>query len=113
MAGRAPYILTTTSIIKCTHGGALVLQTTNTQLKIDGAPALLETDIHPVVGCPFTVGPRPSPCVRVEWEAGAVQTKVNGVKVLVDTSIGRCIGADGATQGIAIILSTQMKVHGT
>ena len=29
------------------------LITTNTEALIDGAPALLQTDVHPVVGCTF------------------------------------------------------------
>ena len=104
------YILTTMSQIKCTHGGTAMLTTTNTMIKIDGAPALLETDVHPVVGCPFTVpGPKPQPCIRIEWTAGATMCKSNGTKVLVQSSVGKCISAEGAIQGIAIIAQTQMK----
>lgn len=104
------YILTTMSQIKCTHGGTAMLTTANTMVKIDGMPALFETDIHPVVGCPFTVpGPKPQPCVRIEWTAGAEMCKSNGIKVLIQSSVGKCISAEGATQGLAIIAQTQMK----
>lgn len=104
------FILTTLSQVKCTHGGTATLITANVKLKIDGAPALLESDIHPVVGCPFTVPPgKPQPCIRIEWTAGAIKCKVDGTKVLIKTSIGKCISAEGATQGIAIIAQTQMK----
>jgi hypothetical protein len=104
------YILTTMSQVKCTHGGTAMLTTANTMVKIDGAPALLETDIHPVVGCPFTVpGPKPQPCINIEWTAGATMCKSNGTKVLVKSSVGKCISAEGATQGLAIIAQTQMK----
>jgi hypothetical protein len=103
------YILTTASQVKCTHGGTAMLTTANTMIKIDGAPALLETDIHPVVGCPFTVVLKPQPCIRIEWTAGATMCKSNGTKVLVQSSVGKCISAEGATQGLAIIAQTQMK----
>ena len=107
MAGN---ILTTMSQIKCTHGGTAILATANIVAKVDGAPALLETDIHPVAGCPFTVpGPKPQPCIRIEWTGGANMCKSNGTKVLTHSSIGKCINAEGATQGIAIIAQTQMK----
>src|SRR2546421_657908 len=49
-------LLTTTSTVMCPHGGQATLGTTNTDAVIDGAPALLQTDQHPVVGCPYTVG---------------------------------------------------------
>jgi hypothetical protein len=79
-------------------------------LKVDGAAALLESDIHTVAGCIFTVPPgKPQPCVRIEWQAGATTCKVDGTAVLVKTSVGKCISAEGATQGVAIILMTQMK----
>jgi hypothetical protein len=103
------YVLTTTSQVKCTHGGTAILTTTNVMLKIDGAPALLETDIHPVIGCPFTVGLKPQPCIRIEWSAGATMCKSSGTNILVQSSIGKCISAEGAIQGIAIIAQTQMK----
>ena len=98
------------SQIKCTHGGTAMLTTANTLIKVDGAPALLESDIHPVVGCPFTVpGPKPQPCVRIEWTAGAELCKINGIKVLIRSSVGKCISAEGAIQGVAIVAQTQMK----
>jgi hypothetical protein len=102
-------ILTTMAQIKCMHGGTVILLTSNTKLTVDNAPALLESDVHPVAGCPFTIGPKYSPCIRVEWTAGAALLKSNGTKVLVRSSVGKCISAEGATQGIAIIASTQMK----
>ncbi len=105
-------ILTTKSKIQCTHGGQATLSTSNTIVFVKGAPALLESDVHPVVGCPFTVGTKYSPCVRIEWSAGAkeVTTKKNKkTAVLVRTSIGKCINAEGATQGVAIIVNTQME----
>ena len=102
-------ILTTASQIQCLHGGQAILLTSNTKTMAGGGPVLLETDIHPVAGCPFTIGPKYSPCIRIEWTAGASKVTVNGTPVLVQTSVGKCIGIEGAPQGIAIIASTQMK----
>lgn len=102
-------ILTTSSTITCTHGGQAILLTANVKVTVDGSPALLESDIHPVVGCPFTVGPKYSPCIRIEWTAGAAKATINETKVLVLSSIGKCINAEGAPQGIALILNAQTK----
>lgn len=106
------YILTTSSQIKCTHGGTAMLATADTKVTIDNALALLESDVHPVAGCPFVLpGPKPSPCVRIEWTAGATMCKIDGTKVLIQSSVGKCISAEGLTQGVALILQTQMKAQ--
>ena len=102
-------VLNTASTIMCPHGGQAILITSNTRAFANGSPALLESDIHPVAGCPFTIGPKYSPCIRIEWSAGAGRASVNGTPVLVQTSIGRCINAEGAPQGVAIIVNTQIK----
>jgi len=49
------YVLTTMSQVLCTHGGKAVLTTANTKVKIQNAAALLETDVHTVAGCSFTL----------------------------------------------------------
>jgi hypothetical protein len=107
MAGNA---LTTASTVMCPHGGQATLTTSNTRVTADGSPALLETDVHPVTGCPFTIGSKYSPCVRIEWSAGADAATVSGTPVLLQSSQGKCLSAEGATQGLAIIVNTQMKV---
>ena len=104
------FILNIASTILCAHGGTAVLLTANAKLLADNAPALIESDVHPVVGCPFTIGPKYSPCIRIEWTAGAAQTKVNGSGVLVQSSVGKCLSAEGAIQGVAIVANTQAKV---
>ena len=107
------FILTTMSTVMCTHGGQAILTTSNSKLMVDNAPALLESDVHSVAGCPFQIpigtGTKPSPCIRIEWAAGATQMKVNGVGVLVKSSVGKCISPEGAPQGVANIANTQMK----
>lgn len=104
------YILTAASTVMCTHGGTATLTTANTKMKIDGSPALLESDIHSVAGCPFTIPPsKPSPCIRIEWSLGATTCKCDGTPVLIQSSVGKCISAEGATQGVAIVAMTQMK----
>jgi hypothetical protein len=98
-----PPVLTTASQAQCMHGGMVLLLTTNSTLLAGGSPALLESDIHFVVGCPFTVGIVYMPCVTVQWQAAATSLTVNGVGVLTETSIGECLNAAGAPQGIAIV----------
>src|SRR5262245_33782632 len=105
-------ICTTTSTIMCPHGGSVVLFTSNTVMTIQGAPALLVTDVHPVAGCPFTVGVKYQPCVTVRWSNGATQTKVAGTPVLLQTSIGVCHSAEQIPQGVAVIAQVQPLAKG-
>ncbi len=102
-------ILTIASTIMCPHGGRATLFTSHTRGFAGSAPALLESDVHPVMGCPFTIGTKYSPCVRIEWSSGASKVTVNGTPVLVRTSIGKCLNAEGAPQGVATIVNTQIK----
>jgi hypothetical protein len=106
-------ILTAGSTVMCTHGGQAILTTSNSKMMVDNMPALLESDVHTVAGCPFQIpigtGTKPSPCVRIEWSAGSVQLTVNGTGVLVRSSVGKCLSPEGAPQGVAIIANTQVR----
>jgi hypothetical protein len=83
------------------------LLTANRSVLGPDGPTLLQTDVHVVMGCPFTIGTKYSPCVRVEWQAPAMSSSANGVAPLVQSSVGICYGAEGAPQGIALVNSTQ------
>ncbi len=100
-------ILTTASSVICPHGATVVLTTSNIKARIQGQPALLVTDVHVVAGCPFTIGPKYSPCVLVRWAVGAVQTKVDGISVLLQTSVGTCYSPEQAPQGVAVVVAVQ------
>ncbi len=105
-------ILTTTSTVMCPHGGMAQLFTTNTKAFVDGAPMLLITDVHPIVGCPFTPVAY-SPCVTIRWLTAATQTLVQQVPVLLQTSVGLCLNAAQAPQGAAIVVQVQQNAKGT
>ena len=104
-------ILTTTSTVLCPHGGMAQLFTSNTEAVLDGAPALLLTDVHPIVGCPFAPV-APSPCISIRWLTGATQTAVRGVPVLLQTSIGLCLNVAQVPQGPAIVVQVQQRAMG-
>ena|SRR5688572_17458239 len=101
--------LTIASQIMCPHGGQAILFTSNTKVRAGGAFVLLQTDIHPVVGCPFTVGLKYQPCIKIEWSGGATKSKVNCAQPLLQTSIGTCYSPENAPQGVATVVNTQIK----
>jgi hypothetical protein len=98
--------------IQCPHGGLVNVVTTNTKVKVNGAFALLASDVSLVTGCPFTVGPKPQPCLTVEWQLPSTKFKINGQTVLLQTSIGICKSPENAPQGVALINGAQGKVSG-
>jgi hypothetical protein len=101
-------LLTTASTVMCPHGGSAVLTTSNAKVKADGAFVLLVGDVHPVAGCAFTVGTKYSPCVKIEWQAGAGSVQAGGAP-LVQSSVGLCKNGEGAPQGTALISATQAR----
>jgi hypothetical protein len=105
-------ILTTTSTVMCPHAGQAQLVTTNTDPLIDGAPALLLTDVHAIAGCVFAPGGVYTPCLAIRWVMGAAQTKVRGVPVLLQNSVGLCQNAAQAPQGTAIVVQVQQRAKG-
>ncbi len=110
MAGK---YLTIQSTIQCPHGGMAILSTANQKVSALGAPVLLESDVHQIAGCAFTLpGPKPSPCLTIEWQAGTTMATTDGQKLLMESSIGLCKSPEGAPQGMALISQTQPKVEG-
>ncbi|HTN49234.1 MAG TPA: hypothetical protein VMK32_07380 [Burkholderiaceae bacterium] len=105
-------LLTTTSTVMCPHGGQATLITTDTDALVDGAPVLLQSDQHPIVGCPFVVAGVPTPCVVIRWLTAATQTKIRNVPVLHQTSVGLCFNAAQAPQGPAVVVQTQQRATG-
>lgn len=105
-------ILTTTSTVMCPHAGQAVLITTNTEALVDGAPTLLQTDVHPIVGCTFAPGGVYTPCVTIRWVSGATQTQIRGAPVLLQNSVGLCLNAAQVPQGVAIVVQVQQRGKG-
>lgn len=106
-----PPVLTTAAELRCPHGGAVALVTANETFFCDEHAALVETDVHAVIGCPFVLpGPKPSPCVRVTWGGGSADLDADGVPVLTAASVGTCHSAEGVAQGPALVVATQADV---
>jgi hypothetical protein len=108
----APALLTVATIMTCPHGGMIVSIPGQHQVTASGALVLRRSDTFTVAGCPFAIGPVPSPCVSVTWIVAATRLKVCGDFVLNEASVGLCLGATQAPQGSVLIVWTQQTVHG-
>jgi len=107
-----PGILQQGAVIQCPHGGTVTAIPTNTRVLVNGAFALLVSDLFVVAGCPFVIGTTPSPCVTVEWQLPANKVTINGTAVLLESSLGLCKGPTQAAQGTALISGVQTKADG-
>jgi hypothetical protein len=105
-------ILTTTSTVTCPHAGQAQLITSNTEAKVEDAPMLLQTDMHSVIGCTFAPGGVYTPCVTIRWVSGATQIQIQGVPVLLQNSVGLCLNAAQAPQGVALVVQVQTQAKG-
>jgi hypothetical protein len=102
--------LNVNSILMCPHGGQVQIISTNTRTKGGGGFLVTAADTFIVVGCPFMIGPVPSPCVTVQWIVSDSRVKVNGSPTLSQSSVGLCLSAAQAPQGPVSIVNTQTKV---
>ncbi|MER5199991.1 hypothetical protein ACWD3J_41550 [Streptomyces sp. NPDC002755] len=88
-----PEVLTTASVLTCAHGATLLTTASQTALTVDGAAALLVTDLlgATVPACPNTDAAKgQTPCVKVTAvSVGASRLlKVNGTPVALATAKG-------------------------
>src|SRR5687767_7844537 len=87
------------------------------------SPVAPSTTILTVIGCPFTVptpgGPKPQPCVTVEWANVSARVRVNGTAILLQSTppsspaAAMCFSAEKIPQGPPIVQFVQTRVIAT
>jgi hypothetical protein len=107
-----PGLLTTASVMMCPHGGTVEPVTTDTRETAGGSPVLRASDTCVIVGCVFSIGPNPHPCVSVNWAVPASDSRAIGEATLTEASVGFCTAADQTVQGVVLVVATQPRVAG-
>ncbi|HVH98162.1 MAG TPA: hypothetical protein VM869_05620 [Enhygromyxa sp.] len=98
--------------MQCPHGAKATHVPSQVRVLIGSAPALTVADVGMVAGCPFQLpGPKPSPCVTIQWTAPAVRVKLSGQPALLSSSVGLCKSPEQAPQG-PVIASPSPRVKG-
>jgi len=104
-------ILTQAATIMCPHGGQAVVVPQNMMVQIANSPVLVMSDVFIIAGCVFNIAGAPAPCVSITWTMPAISVMANHTPVLLQTSIGLCMGGSGALP--AIVVPGQFTVMGT
>jgi hypothetical protein len=97
----------------CPHGGQVSIVSSNTRVMLGGQPAATFSDTFMIAGCAFTVGPKPQPCVKVQWLVPAMRVLVNQPPVILLNSTGLCLSAEQIPQGPPNVVVTQLRVKAT
>lgn len=107
-----PPLLTAAASMMCPHGGTVVATPSQSRALAGGAPILLPSDTFVIAGCTFAPGGVAMPCVSVQWTMPA-QHALAGSPALTAASVGLCLAATQAPQGVVLINPAQSQVQGT
>jgi hypothetical protein len=97
----------------CPHGGQVSIVSSNTRVMLGGQPAATFADNYLIAGCAFAVGPKPQPCIKVQWLVPAARVLVNHQPVILQNSTGLCLSAEQIPQGPPNVVVTQLRVKAT
>lgn len=107
------FLLHVGSTVMCPHGGQVTIAPGNPRVTLGGQPAATMSDQFIVAGCAFTLpGPKPSPCIKVQWIAPALRVRIGGQPAILQTSTGLCLSPEQAPQGPPVVATTQPRVRG-
>ncbi|WP_328884769.1 hypothetical protein [Streptomyces sp. NBC_00299] len=99
--------------VTCPHGAPLTIVAAGPRVTVSGSTAAVVTDQGFVTGCPFTVPPKPQPCVSTKWLAGAARVTASGRPLLVNPAGALCLSAEQIPAGPPIVSGTQTRVVAT
>lgn len=104
------FLLTTSSVVLCSHGGKAQPTVPNPRVKVMGQPTVLQPAPWVVAGCPFPPPPVANgPCVTAQWIIGSIRIKSMGMPFLLQDSQAICI----PTGTPVSVVFAQPRVKGT
>jgi hypothetical protein len=107
------------AVVQCTHAAPASTTPVQTRVLVSSQPVATTANVFTVAGCLFTLpGPKPSPCVRVQWTMPATRVLVMGVPALLQTppgpgpGAGLCLSPEQLPQGPPVVTAVQPRVLG-
>lgn len=109
------FLLHVGATVQCPHAVPATTTPTQPRVLVTGQPVATTANLWTVAGCPFTIpGPKPQPCVRVQWTMPSARVLVNGVPAVLAPAPGSGAGiafsADQIPQGPPIVGLVQNRV---
>jgi hypothetical protein len=103
------FLLNTSSILICPHGGQAKPTVPFPRVKVMGQPIATQTAPYMIAGCANPVPPANiGPCVVAMWVKASLRIRAMGVPVLLQDSISIC----APTPAPLNIILTQLRVKG-
>ena len=112
------FLLHTGAVINCTHAIPAQIPPIQPRVLVSGQPVATMASQILVTGCPFTIpGPKPQPCLTIEWLMPATRVLVMGQPALVQPAPGPgqglCLSPEQIPNGPPIVAAVQPRVVAT
>jgi hypothetical protein len=107
-----PELLHVNAAVQCFHGAPATRLSGNPRVRVSGQQVWTTSSTLNVMACPFTIPPKPQPCVTVDWITGATRVKAGGEAVVLRTSASLCKSAEQIPQGKSSALGSQSRAKG-
>jgi len=111
------FILHVNAGMQCTHFVPATIFPSQARVLVSAQPVATMASQVTVIGCPFTVpGPKPQPCVKVQWQMPSTRVFVMGLPVMLQPApgpgAGLCIspGPPPLPNGPPIVTAMQPRV---
>src|SRR5437764_2154673 len=102
------FVLHLGATVMCAHAGQAQPTAPNPRVLVSGQPAVTQSALYVVAGCPFVPPGGNGPCVTAQWVVAATRVFAAGQPVLLQTSQATCV----PTGTPPVILATQTRING-
>lgn len=112
------FVLHVNTGMQCMHGGLATIAPSQPRVTVSGQPAMTMPAQIIVAGCAFTIpGPKPQPCVQIEWQMPTTRVQVLGQPLGVVPAPGMApgigISPPAIPNGPAMVSAVQTRVIAT
>jgi len=108
------------AVTQCFHQAPAAIAPAQSKVFVSGQPVATAAGAITVTGCPFQVptpgGPKPQPCVRIQWGTVATKVLIGGQPALLAPTPGvvpgTCLSVEQIPQGAPTVAQVQTRVSG-
>lgn len=101
------FVLTQSATVTCLHGGQATPTTPLPRVTLSGQPAVGQSTVYTVAGCPLVPPPGPPPCVTATWVVPATRVRSAGVPLVTNASTAVCVPT--GTGLLPVVFQTRVR----